>query len=420
LLKTNRLDVIVTGCDAHQSLAVLRSLGRKGLKILAAGAEANSIGFYSRYAAAKWIYPSPFADKQGFLESVLRALQQYQVKLVFPAIESTVVVLDQWRTDIEKWAPLAAASSASIELSIDKVRTAEIALKAGVPVPETVEIHDPDEALAAAARLGYPVILKRRGNMLHNSVPGQLELKVAYASSPETLRQALLKHSKNGFYPILQKCYFGVGVCVTAVMSAGEPLVLFAYRRSREHPLTGGQSVFRESIPLDNKLRDYVVRLLNAMNWEGVAMVEFKYDETKDQYVLMEVNPRVNLSTSLSLHAGADIPYVVYELFANQKKVYKSDYKVGVQCRWLRGDLAALEHFLRGDTERDYPLKEFRGLPTTKRVLLDFIKAFSPRVKGDVFSQDDPIPGIVDLFRASTFYARRLTRKATRIASNLR
>ena len=412
------MDVLVTGCDAHQSLAVIRSLGRRGIKVLAAGAEAKSIGFYSRYASARWVYPSPFADRQGFIESVLRAAHQYRVKLVFPAIESTLVVLDQCRTDIERWAPLAAASSASIELSIDKVRTAEIALKAGVPAPETVEIRGPEEALAAAARMGYPVILKRRGNMLHNSVPGGLELKVAYASTPEALKQALHKHSRNGFYPILQKCYFGVGVCVTAVMSAGEPLVLFAYRRSRENPITGGQSVFRESIPLDSRLRDYVVRLLNAMNWEGVAMVEFKYDATKDEYILMEVNPRVNLSTSLALHAGADIPYTVYELFANKKKIFTSGYKLGVQCRWLRGDLYALEHFLRGDTQRDYPLREFATLPGKQKVLFDFLRAFSPRVKGDVLSLEDPVPGFVEFSRTIAFYGRRLMRKAAKGLQN--
>jgi predicted ATP-grasp superfamily ATP-dependent carboligase len=408
------MDVLVTGCDYHVSLAVLRSLGRKGIKVLAAGADAKSIGFYSRYASAKWVYPSPFTDKQGFVESVLRALQQYRVKLVFPAGESTLVVLDQWRTEIERWAPLAAASSASIDLSIDKVRTAAIAREVGVPVPETAEIRDPDQALVAAAGLGYPVILKKRGNMLHNSIPGRVEVKVAYAWTPENLTQALLKHSRNGYYPILQKCYFGVGVCVTAVMSAGEPLVLFAYRRSRENPITGGESVFRESIRLDERLKDYVIRLLNAMKWEGVAMVEFKYDETKDEYVLMEVNPRISLSTSLTLHAGADIPYVVYELFANRNKVFVRDYKVGVQCRWLRGDLNALENFLRGDTRREYPPEAVGRLPAAKTVLLDFLKAFSPRVKGDIFSPDDPLPGLVEFFRILKVYAGRLTRKLTK------
>jgi predicted ATP-grasp superfamily ATP-dependent carboligase len=403
------MDVLVTGCDAHQSLAVIRSLGRKGLKVLAAGADAKSIGFSSRYASAKWVYPSPFADQEGFVESVLRALRQYQVKLVFPAIESTLVVMDQRRAEIERFAPLAAASSASIELSIDKVRTAAIARGIGVPVPETAEVRDPDQALAAASQIGYPVILKRRGNMLHHSIAGSVELKVAYASTPEMLERALAEHSRNGHYPILQKCYFGVGVCVTAVMSAGEPLVLFAYRRSREAPITGGQSVFRESIPLDAKLRDYVVRLLNAMSWEGVAMVEFKYDDRNDRYVLMEVNPRVSLSTALTLHAGADVPYVVYELFANRKKLYVGDYKVGVQCRWLRGDLSALEQFLRGDTQRDYPLDEFRSLPSKRRVLLDFLKAFSPRVKGDVFAWDDPVPGLLEALSLVSFYAKRVT-----------
>ena len=148
------MDVLVTGCDEHQSLAVIRSLGRKGIKVLAAGADPKSVGFYSRYASGKWVYPSPFEDKQGFIDSVLRALRQYPVKLVFPALESTLVVLDQWRAEIERFAPLAAASSVSIELSIDKVRTAAIARGIGVPVPETAEVRDPDQALAVASQIG--------------------------------------------------------------------------------------------------------------------------------------------------------------------------------------------------------------------------------------------------------------------------
>ncbi len=410
------MDVLVAGCDAHQSLAVIRSLGRKGIKVLAAGAEAQSIGFYSRYTSGRWIYPSPFVDKRAFIESILQALNQYKVKLVFPAIESTLVVLDQYRKDVEKLARLAAAPSASIELAIDKVNTYEIAVKAGVPVPETAEIHDPEEALAIAESLGYPVILKRKGNMLHQSVPGGIELKVAYASNPETLYEAVTKHSKNGFYPIMQKFYGGVGVCVTAVMSHSEPLVLFAYRRSRENPITGGQSVLRESLPLDSRLREYVLKLLNAMNYEGPAMVEFKYDSERDRYVLMEVNPRINLSTALSLHAGADIPYVVYELFANGRKIRKNEYKIGVKCRWLRGDLSSLEHFLRGDTQREYLLNELRALPSKGKVLLDFFKAFSPSVKGDVFSLDDPLPGVVEFFRILKFYTRRLIQLVQKIA----
>ena len=41
------MDVLVTGADQRQGLAVIRSLGRRGVSVLAAGVHSKSIGFYS-------------------------------------------------------------------------------------------------------------------------------------------------------------------------------------------------------------------------------------------------------------------------------------------------------------------------------------------------------------------------------------
>ena len=48
-------------------------------------------------------------------------------------------------------------------------------------------------------------------------------------------------------------------------------------------------------------------RLLTALNWHGVAMVEFKIDAT-GQHWLMEINPRLWGSLALSIDAGVDFP----------------------------------------------------------------------------------------------------------------
>ena len=95
-------------------------------------------------------------------------------------------------------------------------------------------------------------------------------------------------------------------------MRRGEPLLLFQHRRIREYPISGGVSTCCESMPLDPKLRDWSVALLKAMNWDGVAMVEFRYDEASGRAVLLEVNGRFWGSLPLAVHAGCDFPYEFY------------------------------------------------------------------------------------------------------------
>jgi predicted ATP-grasp superfamily ATP-dependent carboligase len=50
------------------------------------------------------------------------------------------------------------------------------------------------------------------------------------------------------------------------------------HRRVREWPPTGGASAAAESVPHAPALEHAGTRLLDALEWHGVAMVEFKGD----------------------------------------------------------------------------------------------------------------------------------------------
>lgn len=405
------MDVLVTGCDQITPLSVVRSLGHAGLKVLAAGSHPKSICFYSRYTAGRWIYPSQFEDQIGFIKSVLEAVDRYNVGLIFPASESTLVLLDRYRDEVERHTKLAAPSSESIDWAIDKVKTYGFAKKIGIPMPRTFKIDRIAEALHVADEIGYPLIIKRRGNHLHQSLSTNLDLKVAYIPSKEILVGMLKRVARNNDYPIIQEYCRGVGICVSAVMDGDVPLCLFQYKRTRESPITGGVSAFRESMPLDPRLRDYTVNLLRAMQYRGVAMVEFKYDETRDAFTLMEVNPRIQTSTALALHAGVDIPWIVYNLFARDKKIRVESYRIGVKCQRLRLDLEGVEHYLRGITQKEFLNGELKRLPAKWKVFWNFLKDSGPWVKGDVFCWSDPLPGCLEFSSLCSLYTRRLVRK---------
>jgi predicted ATP-grasp superfamily ATP-dependent carboligase len=106
----------------------------------------------------------------------------------------------------------------------------------------------------------------------------------------------------------------------------------------REFPITGGPSVYRRSELPDPELAASSLKLLRAMNWEGVAMVEFRQDQKSKQAVLMEVNGRFWGSLPLAVHAGVNFPYLLYRSMGQGVAEYVSSYRIPTYCRQLSAD----------------------------------------------------------------------------------
>jgi predicted ATP-grasp superfamily ATP-dependent carboligase len=86
-------------------------------------------------------------------------------------------------------------------------------------------------------------------------------------------------------------------------MNRGRLRAAFAHRRLREKPPSGGVSVLSESIALDPQVLEQAERILEALKWHGVAMVEFKRD-ARDGVAKLGINGRFWGSLQLSVDAG--------------------------------------------------------------------------------------------------------------------
>src|SRR5690606_34522562 len=107
------------------------------------------------------------------------------------------------------------------------------------------------------------------------------DTRVGYAADPEGL-MAHLKGIDAAFYPLmLQERISGPGIGYFACYDHGRLVASFAHRRLREKPPSGGVSVLRESVAVDQQALMYGSKLLERLAWHGVAMVEFKQD-TRD------------------------------------------------------------------------------------------------------------------------------------------
>jgi len=154
----------------------------------------------------------------------------------------------------------------------------------------------------------------------------------------------------------------GAGLGVSLLMDCeGQCVASFAHERIKQYPNSGGASTQRVSVHNPELVR-MSIQLLHALDWRGIAMVEWKIDLATGSPKLMEINPRFWGSLELAVRAGVDFPYLYAQCAAGKMIEPVHTYHVGCRCRWLiPGDL--LRYWTQQASERE-SLREFaRGLP---------------------------------------------------------
>jgi predicted ATP-grasp superfamily ATP-dependent carboligase len=385
--------ILVTDAGRGSALAIIRSLGRKGWRVIAADSDPHSLGFRSRYAWQTLHYPAPEQAPHACVEALLQAAQQHAVDLIIPVTDAVILPLAEAQARFAGLSQLAVAEPAALEVVRDKLKTLALAEQIGVPAPRTALVETVQAAHEQSQFFTWPIVLKPRVSRLYRNGAAIETYTVCYAETPQQLAQQMARFA--GRCPVLlQEYYAGIGQGVELLLHEGRPLAAFQHRRLREVPINGGASALRESVPLDPTLYDYAVRLLGALRWTGLAMVEFKIGAQGPK--LMEINGRVWGSLPLAVHSGMDFPGRLAELYLKGGAVPNgqpaTDYAVGVRARNLELDVLWLAAVLRG--RRRYP---FLPMPTRRQGLAAILELFNPTYKFDILSLEDPRPGLAEL-----------------------
>lgn len=397
--------ILVMDAGRGSAIAIIRSLGRHGYRVVAADSDEESLGFRSRYAKETLVYPAPEKDPDAYCARILEEVKARGVALVIPATDLTMQPLRTARKDFAPLTKLAIAEDEHLEAVTNKDKTVKLARELGVPVPKTYTVSTAEDALARAEELGWPVVLKPHISRMLKEGEGIEKFSVTYANDPEELRRLMLRFEGNCSV-LLQRYLHGTGYGVELLMHRGEPIAAFEHKRLREIPITGGPSSYRQSVALHKELYDYSVRLLGAIKWTGLAMVEFKVGDSRTE--LMEINGRVWGSLPLAVASGVDFPGMLAQLYLQGAdsipKQLNSEYKINLKCRDLGRDLMWMYSVLA--RRQKYP---FLGMPQRSQALSAFLSLFNPANKFDLLSLDDPIPGLIDLPRIYTKFRRKIS-----------
>jgi predicted ATP-grasp superfamily ATP-dependent carboligase len=355
------ISVLLPINDSASSLSCVRSLGKHGIRTIAVSERKDRPTFSSRYCDERIIVPSPYESLLAYKDALLSLAERPDVRTVVPSREVDSYVLARYREAFEEHVVPMWPTFEQIRTVHDRLQLAETAGKAGVPVPQTWSFEEIDD-------WGRELIVKPRYSILTGDyldsfaqdefvfVKKVLQLQPNVEPDRELIRSEMAGHVPvvQEFVPIDHEYMFG------ALCDRGDPVATYQHKYIRRKSYSGGGSVYRKTV-YNQRIDELGRRLLDHLDWHGLACVEFMKDERTGEFKLTEVNPRAWSTLPTAVRAGADFPYAHWLLATGQKARIEAEYETGIRGQFLYGQLQFVLSLLRENSQ----LVERPALPTT-------------------------------------------------------
>ncbi len=378
--------MLVTDAETRIAIWIMRSLAKRQINVTCASDNPRAASFFSRYCGGKVIYPSYEENTHRFITALQAIVKGKRFDTLIPSTDPTLLAISENREQLSRYVSLPFPSHESVLKALDKSLTIKTAIENNVPIPRTYFVKNAQDLLSVSRVIKYPATVKPR--LSHARRNGRIiARRSTYVSNGSQLVGAYRMIHKDFPYPLVQEYVYGQNYSVAVLFNHGKLVAACCIKVSRGIPVTGGTSVLRESVHLDPMMLQHSARLLKALDWHGIAEVEFKLDSQDLKPKLMEINARFWASLNVAIESGIDFPYMLYRLTVDGKVKPAFNYRIGVKGRWLMGDLQYLMTILAGR-------QRIKGVPRPSRsqVLRDFLRFYEPDTHYDLLDLDDPLP----------------------------
>jgi D-aspartate ligase len=383
---------VVLQASGPNGLGIIRSLGRRGIPVIACDHDARALGLLSRYATPCFTR-HPLTDPEGFAEDVI-ALggRLLSPGVLFATHDETLIALGPHEERLAErflrpWSPWE-----RMRVVMDKSAQHAAAHAIGFPVPATVEPSGEDDAVAAARALRFPVILKPRRAPEFRA---RLHRQVLECAGPEELRRNW--EIAAPYAPQISEVIPGGDDRIWTLGSYraadGVPLASFTGRKLRQWPTRFGTGRAAEAW-WDPAYAARGHALLDRLSFHGISQLETKRDPRDGRDYLIEINTRSWLWVGLATAAGVNLPLAAYLDAIGHGRRIPDGHRSGL--RWVlatRHIAGAVMEIRRGEWT-------WAGLASTLR----------PPVREGVWDLGDIRPGLGQTSHQLRVLARRLRR----------
>ncbi len=292
------------GDNPQPGAGIVRSIRRRYPDAFIVGLvyDAMESGIYMDGGPDKvFTMPYPTSGAVSFLMRLDHVLDEAPVDIFIPTLDSEIELLVHLEHDLNARGLMTYLPDADMLSCRSKSVLPEFADECGVATPRTEPVYDARGALAAARRLGFPLMVK-----------GQYyDAKIA--SDDDELMDSVTKLlTQWGAPALLQSCVHGpefnamglgdgdggvIGLCCirkTIISDKGKGL--------------GGITV------RDPKLESFVSKIIRHLKWRGPFEVEAMKDDATGDYTLIEINPRFPAWVDFPSMFGMNLPAALVEM----------------------------------------------------------------------------------------------------------
>ena len=400
-----RPTAVVVAIDCITGLQTTRLLAARGIPVV--GIAADRRHFCARTRHAERVIASPTSG-EGLIVTLERLASGGTLgegpAVLIPCSDAAVLAISRWRERLEAAYRFVLPDHETIEMLMDKVRFAEYATGAGLPIPATHILRTRADAEAAATALPYPAVVKPP--LKDARWVAATKAKVFRVDSADELLAIYDRYAPAADVLIAQEWIDGGETSLISANAyfdrAGEPKAMFIARKIRQWPPETGTSCLGEEVR-DDEVQDICLRLFRGVGYRGLAYLEVKVDATTGRRLIVEPNVgRPTGRSAIAEQGGVELLQSAYLDALGEPIPSTSQTFRGAKWIYWRHDVqAALSQMRRGVLS---PLGWWRSVR-------------GPKYEA-VFDRGDPAPFIADVLETAAEVPRVLGRRLLRGRAN--
>jgi D-aspartate ligase len=314
-------------------LSFARSVGRTGVPVTGVTMHPHEFGVRSRYLNR---VRRAYGDA-AVLDELRATLDGPRPVLVPERDDHVELVLRHWDEIATHFdVPLPPDPGVTARLR-SKARLPEEAVRAGVPVPPTVEADT--EETVRSIDLRPPYLLKP---VEGQHFAGSFGQKVIVAHTLDDLVDAWREAKTRGFDTVVQElvpnAHDRISSLFVYIGRSGAPLATVTGIKVRQGPIRFGTSAVFRTRP-EPRVRELGLRLLESAGYRGFAQTEFAYDERDDEFKLLEVNTRPPVWAGIAMSRYFDVARIAYDDLCGRPEPARRDFEDDVSWSFLAKDV---------------------------------------------------------------------------------
>jgi D-aspartate ligase len=294
-------------------LGIARSLGRAGVKVIAADYHTDEMLIHTKYCRREVKIKSIREDKPAVNDELLALAEEFdQMPVLIPTTDPFVEFLNEFRGDLCKRYRFALPPDEMVMTILNKRRQLEFAQTCGLQPPITFYPASLDESKEISKQCPYPVFIKPESSL---DWPHHFNKKGFVAKNPEELMGVLRRTFTAKQDVMVQEIIPGPSSRLVVTSGyfnhGGTPVATFQERKLRQFPPDFGIGTLTQSC-IEEEAFAASLGFFKSLRYEGMGEVELKRDPRDDRLKLMEINPRAWTQIGQPGAAGVDLPLIEY------------------------------------------------------------------------------------------------------------